>query len=241
MKITIVLLTWQRVQSLKKTLMTLCDQTYKDFDVYVSNSSKRAEPAVEKYAKYFSDKLNITLSHDSNEYYAYRRMTIARDLAKSGTDIILFIDDDVTISEKHVEEALATYEPNSYCSAYAWRFSNNGQDYYRHRKKVFDNLSTIHYCGTAASIVDAAIFLDDNLFKHPDEVYLMEDLWLSYFAQHVRGWKLKYIPLSNVHIGGSDPNALYKKIMKDKANNGTPDKADFLRTLVNEYGWELKD
>jgi glycosyltransferase involved in cell wall biosynthesis len=241
MKITIVLLTWQRIASLKRTLLTLSNQTYKDFDVYISNSSERSAVPAEKYAKYFSDKLSITFSQDSNENYAYRRLTIARDLAKKGTEIVLFIDDDITISEKYVQEMLAAYEPNSYCSAYAWRFSNNGQDYYRHRSKVSNNLKTIHYCGTAASVVDASIFLDDNLFNHPKEVYLMEDLWLSYFAQHVKGWRLKYVPLGNIHIGGSDPNALYKKIMKDKANNGTPDKADFLRTLVNEYGWELKD
>lgn len=241
MKTTIILLTWQRIGSLKNTLHVLANQTYKDFDVYISNSSEKYAAKVESYSKFYSDKLDITLSHDSNENYAYRRMTIARDLAKAGTEVILFIDDDVTISNKYVEEMIAEYEPKSYTSAYAWRFQENGDNYYRRRKRVFDNQKTIHYCGTAASIIDASIFLDKNLFIHPPEVYLMEDLWLSYFAQHVKGWKLKQIVPKNIHIGGADQNALFKKIITDKANKGTPDKADFLKILVNDYGWQLKD
>lgn len=239
MKITIVLLTWQRVSSLKTVLARLKNQTYKDFDIYISNSNPRASSTVEKYVKYFSDTLKITFSNDSNDHYAYRRLTVARDLARAGTEVILFIDDDVTISNSYVEEMLQTYEPQSYCSAYAWVFTNNGEDYYRHRKKVRDNLNKIHYCGSAVSAIDASIFLDDNLFVHPEEVFLMEDLWLSYFAQHVKGWKLKYAPIANINISGSDPNALYKKIMRDKKTNGTPDKADLLRKLVHEYGWKL--
>lgn len=241
MKTTIVLLTWQRIANLRKVLYSLSNQTHKDFDVYISNANTKNIATVEKYYKFFSDKLKITLSHDSNEHYAYRRLTVARELAKNGTDIVMFIDDDVAISNKHVEEMLAAYEPNTYGSAYSWRFQENGKDYYRRRKKVFNNLNTIHYCGTAVSVLDASIFLDDRLFDHPKEAYLMEDLWLSYFAQQVLGWSLKYISLSDIHIGGSDDSALFKKIIKDKANKGSPDKADLLRKLVNDYGWELKD
>lgn len=239
MKITIILLTWQRVSSLKTMLARLASQTYSDFDVYISNSNEKASQAVDNHAQNFSDSLNISVSHDSNEFHAYRRLTIARDLAIAGTEVILFIDDDVTISNSYVEEMMSAYEPKSYCSAYAWTFSNNGEDYYRHRKKVRDNLNKIHYCGSAVSAIDASIFLDDNLFVHPEETYLMEDLWLSYFAQHVKGWELKYAPISNLNVSGSDANALYKKIMRDKKTNGTPDKADFLRKLVKDYGWKL--
>jgi len=239
MKITVVLLTWQRISSLKTTLARLANQTHKHFDVHISNSNEKASQTVEKYAKYFEGTLSITVSHDSNDLHAYRRLTVARELAKGGTEVILFIDDDVTISNSYIEDIMAAYEPNSYSSAYAWIFTNNGQDYYKHRKRVRDNLNKIHYCGSAVSVIDASIFLYDDLFVHPEEAYLMEDLWLSYFAQQVKGWKLKYAHVNNLSISGSDANALYKKIMREKKINGTPDKADLLRKLVNDYGWKL--
>jgi hypothetical protein len=88
-------------------------------------------------------------------------------------------------------------------------------------------------------MIDASIFLDDRIFSAPKEAYLVEDLWLSYFSDHVMKWDLKYIPMKNVHIGGSDQNALYKKIMRDKRTEGAADKADLLRILVKKYKWKL--
>lgn len=88
-------------------------------------------------------------------------------------------------------------------------------------------------------MIDASIFLDDRLFAAPKEAYYIEDLWLSYFAQQVMKWDLKYVDVGNVHIGGSDQHALYKQIMKDKKVSDIPDKADFLTLLIKKYGWKL--
>lgn len=239
MKTTVVLLTWQRLSLLRKTLATLSAQTNKKFDVRISNANLPMADVVERHAKNFSDKLDITVSHDGNEIYAFRRFTVAKELAENGTDVILFIDDDITFSPTYVKDLLRHYQPETYQSGFAWSFQNGGSDYYKYRTRVKDPISKIHYCGTGIAMIDASIFLDNRIFACPKEAYMVEDLWLSYFAQHVMGWELKYVPMTNVHIGGSDQNALYKKIMKDKRTNNAPDKADFLRLLVRKYKWKL--
>jgi glycosyltransferase involved in cell wall biosynthesis len=241
LKVTVVLLTWQRIGELKKTLRMLANQTYKNFNIRISNGNLKYKEVVDKHAKMFSEDLDMFVSHDGNEMAAFRRFTVGRELAESGTDIVLFIDDDISFEKDYVENCLRYYEPRSYKSGFAWSFQNNGQNYYDYRTRIYDFKSKIHYCGTGISMVDARIFLDKRLIdKAPPEAYLIEDLWLSYFAQHVLKWKLGYIEMKNVAIGGTDNAALYKQILNDKKSKGLPDKADFLRMLVSRpYNWKL--
>lgn len=241
-RITVVLLTWQRLSQLKQTLKMLSKQTFDNFEVYVSNGNLNHSSSVEKTASLFKDNLKIRVGHEGNKMFAFRRFTVGKKLAEEGTDIILFIDDDITFDEKYVETCLRYYEPESYKSGFTWSFQNGGSDYYGKRTKVSDLTSTIHYCGTGVSIIDASIFLDSRLVSTaPKSAIKIEDLWLSYYAQHVKGWKLGYIPMTNVVIGGADGVALYKSILQDKKSgkSNVVDKADFLRELVREYKWKL--
>ena len=82
-------------------------------------------------------------------------------------------------------------------------------------------------------MVDASIFLENGLLEAPDAAYKIEDLWLSYYVQHVMKWKLEYMETPGVIIGGSDNVALYKEIQKDPVN-----KDHFLRELV-KMGWKI--
>lgn len=217
----------------------LANQSNKNFNVRISNANLELSDAVNKIVKSFANQLDITVSHDGNDIKAFRRFTVGNELAKNGTEIILFIDDDITFPGDYVERMLKSFEPKTYKSGFAWSFQNNGQDYYKYRIRVRDNHSKIHYCGTGISMIDASIFLDKRLFAAPPEAYWIEDLWLSYFAQHVLKWNLKYVELGSVHIGGADRHALYRQIMRDKKLQKTPDKADFLRLLVKKYKWKL--
>jgi len=240
-KVTVVLLTWQRIASLKKTLTMLSNQTYKDFDVHITNANERHEDSVNKIAKSFADYLDISVSHDGNDLYAFRRFTVGKELYKQGSKAILFIDDDITFPEDYVERCVKSYKPNTYQSGFTWQFHNNGTNYYKYRTKITDSTSKIHYCGTGISIIDASIFNDKRLFDAPNEALKIEDLWLSYFAQHVLEWDLVYIPMPDVTIGGTDEAALFKQIIKEKQDNpNSIDKADLLRLLVKQYNWNLQ-
>lgn len=239
MKVAIVLLTWQRYNNLKLTLMDLYRQNYKDFDIVVSNANlaERPKATIDKYVNHFLNKgLKITLRHDGNEIYAFRRFTVGRDLAEQGYDVVMFIDDDVSVPGNYVKNCLDQYEPKSYKSGFAWVLHHGGSSYYKHRTRKWDNEQKINYCGTGFSMIDASIFLDPNLIKKAPEAALkIEDLWLSYYAQHVKKWKLAYMECPGVELGGADRVALYKVIQKDPVN-----KTDFLHQLV-DMGWKLPD
>jgi glycosyltransferase involved in cell wall biosynthesis len=237
-KVTVVLLTWQRVSRLKYTLKDLAGQTYKDFDIRISNANLKYSKVVDKYASFYSKDLDIKVSHDGNKLYAFRRFTVGRELAKAGTEIVLFIDDDISFPSNYIELALSQYEPKSYKSEFAWQFFNGGRNYYKYRTKVRQTGKQVHYCGTGVGMIDASIFLDDGLLKPPEHLWQgalkVEDLWLSYYASHILDWKLEYMEIPDVTIGGADNVALYKSVLSDPYT-----KADFLVDLV-KTGWRIK-
>ena len=238
MKVAIVLLTWQRINNFKLTLQQLLNQDYKDFDIYVSNAnlSSNAVAGMEKYAKYYTGKgLRITLSHDGNDTYAFRRFTVGKRLAEDGYYVVMFLDDDVTVPGTYVSKCLLQYEPKSYKSGFAWLLHRKGSSYYQHRTRVWDNRRQVHYCGTGFSMIDASIFLDPGLLKAPEAAYKIEDLWLSYYVQHVKKWKLAYMETPGVQLGGADSVALYKQVQTDPVN-----KTVFLHELV-KLGWKIPD
>ena len=236
LNVYVVLLTWKRIPMLKKTLEMLRRQTHKDFTVHISNGNLPRKESIEKVAEmYRATGLNIQVSHDGNDQFAFRRFTVGRELAKQGADVVMFIDDDITFKDRYIEKCLEQYEPKTYKSGFAWSFQRGGQDYYRYRTRHWDNKQTIHYCGTGISMIDAKIFLEPGLLDAPEEAYKIEDVWLSYYAQHVMKWKVLYMETPGVIIGGSDNVALFKDILASKYN-----KADFLRLLIKKYGWRLK-
>lgn len=233
-KITIILLTWQRLNSLPETLSSLSRQTYKDFDVYISNGNVRKTTLVNKIAKQYTDKLSISVSHDSNETYGFRRFEIGKRLKESGEDIVMFLDDDIQIPDNYLELCLSKYRPNTYQSAYAWTFQEGGRDYYRHRTRVMSEQDPVHYAGTGAAMIDPSIFLEDGLFDVDKRVHKIEDLWLSYYAQHVLGWSVGFMNIPGLKVGGNDRMALNRHVREERYN-----KKAFLLDLV-KLGWNLE-
>jgi hypothetical protein len=239
-KVTIVLLTWQRLSSLNGMLNSLSNQSYKNFDVRISNANLVKFEYVESVAKKFDGHLDIEVSHEGNNEFAFRRFSVGKDLAERGTNIILFIDDDVKIPNDYVEQCLRYYEEKSYKSGFAWTLDRGGSDYYKHRTRIYDPSQRANYCGTGLGMIDAAIFLDPRLISQaPPEALKIEDLWLSYFAQRVLKWKLSPIPMENAILGGADSVALYRQVLKEKHTIKAPDKNDFLQLLVRKYKWKL--
>ena len=40
-------------------------------------------------------------------------------------------------------------------------------------------------------VADSAVFADADLFRCPRRYWFVDDIWLSFYAGHVRGWKLR--------------------------------------------------
>jgi hypothetical protein len=237
LKVTVVVLTWQRIPRLKSTLEMLHKQTYKNFNVYLSNANEKKHQAVANFAEYFTKyyKMDVTASFDGNETFAFRRMAVGKRLLESGTDVVLFIDDDVDFLPTYVETCLSKYEPKSYKSNFAWNVY--GENYYKDRTRIFDEETPVNYVGTGVAMIDASIFKEKGLLNPPKHLWKgamkTEDLWLSYYANYVMKWKLQFMYIPGTKINGDDNVALFKSILQDDYT-----KADFLTDLRKE-GWKI--
>jgi glycosyltransferase involved in cell wall biosynthesis len=237
MKVAVVLLTWKRLFSIQSTLNSFARQTNKDFTLVISNANltKHGIAIIEKYAKiYKHNGRKVIVRHDGNEEYAFRRFYVGKDLYDAGYEVVLFIDDDVKVPDNYVDQCLSYYEPKTYKSGFTWVLYNRGKNYYKFRKRVFTNKVNIHYAGTGFSMIDASIFKDKALIQDaPKEAMKIEDLWLSYYVYKKQGWRMMYMHLDGVQLGGADGVALYKNV-----RNSEMDKAEFLRILV-KMGWKI--
>jgi hypothetical protein len=232
LKAAVILLSWKRPIGTLKNLKDLSQQTFKDFQVIVSNSNPSISDQLHSYKTRFPN-LNIDIRNDSNEYFCFRRFFIAKEMAESGIDVVFFIDDDIRIPQNYIELALAQYEKRTYSSSYAWTFQDNGSDYYKKRTRVYDNNESIKYCGAGVSMIDSSIFLDKGLFEVLPGAYEIDDLWLSYYADHVAKYKLRYLDIPGVSIKGNDSVALLWTI-----KNKDYTKKEFLIDLVS-FGWKI--
>lgn len=232
MKAAVILLSWKRPAGTLKNLKDLNQQTSKGFKVVISNSNPEISKQLHSYIDRFPE-LDIEIRDESNKYFCFRRFFIAKELAQSGVDIIFFIDDDVRIPKDYVKLAMSQYQSKSYSSSYAWTFQDNGSDYYKKRTRVYSNFENIKYCGAGVSMVDSSIFLEDGLFDVPPGAYEIDDLWLSYYADHVAKYKLRYLEIPGVSVRGNDSVAMLWTV---KAREYT--KKDFLADLVSN-GWSV--
>lgn len=232
----IVLLTWQRIGNLRNTLRALEQQTYDKFDIFISNANLKQAAKVEEIASLFDGALDIWVSHDGNDIYAFRRLPIGKMLAKMGYEKILFIDDDISIPKNYVRDVVKQYEPKTYKSGFAWKLFNGGENYYKDRERTWNKEDLVQYCGTGISMIDSSFFLEDGIFYAPQGAIKVEDLWMSYYVDHVlkvKGWKLKYMDTPGVVIGGADRVALFRQISSEQYT-----KKDLLHELV-ALGWQL--
>jgi glycosyltransferase involved in cell wall biosynthesis len=233
-KLAIGLMTWQRIPGLRDTLEDLNKQTYKDFTLYISNGNLEQAETVDAIVEKFRGRLKIIVSHDGNDMKTFRRLYQGKRMAEDGANVIMFIDDDIEYAPRYVATALKSYEPHTYKSGFAWSFTDHGSDYYKNRIRRWDNEDAVHYCGTGVSMVDATIFLEEGLFDAPEGAKGIEDLWLSYYADQILSWHLKYMPVKQYfNIGGADNVALYKTYL-----DAPYTKADFLKELV-DMGWKI--
>lgn len=237
-RVSVILLSWKRVEGIRSILDQLSKQTYSDFSVHLSIGDLRRRNNIIRHANFYKEVsgMDIRIREDGNELYSFRRLLIGKELAEKGSEVILFLDDDISIPENYIELCLDQYKDGTYFSNYAWSFINNGKNYYTDRERAKDNTNKIHYCGAGVAMIDPKILLSDALTNPelvPSGAYKIEDLWLSYYVDHVLGLKLNYLDVPGVKVGGADDVALHKMILSENYN-----KTDFLYDL-KKTGWKI--
>jgi hypothetical protein len=179
--------------------------------------------------------MNVKVTHDGNKHSCFRRFFIAKDYAERGYEVVFFLDDDIIIPRFYVEKMMKQFKPGAYHSCYAWSFKDKPQNYWRDRTRVTDDSAKIRYGGAGVSMTDAKIFLDKRLFKVISPMaYQIDDLWMSYYCDHIAKIPIVRTQVQDLIIGGNDKSALYKVLKREDGDQ----KSLFLNELIKS-GWKL--
>jgi hypothetical protein len=130
--------------------------------------------------------LEVDVVHSSRNIGGFGRFYIARRLADDFPHVI-FLDDDQVPAPDFVETLVAESTPKTIRGTWAFRF--------RSARSYWDRVAAapgerVKFCGNGGMISDSSIFLETGLFKCPHRFWFVEDLWLSYYADHVMQWHL---------------------------------------------------
>ena len=210
-KVALILCIYNRLENLSSTLISINKQTNKDFDFYISNNTNGMRDR-KIYSIVQNNILNINykIYNHYNQYKQFSRFLIAKDLANDGYEKIIFIDDDEIIPLSFIQDCIDQYEDNVLKSFYAHKIIDD--NYWQKEKLQIDEVG--HYAGTGGLICSSSIFLDDKFFECPEEYYIIDDLWLSYYCVKILGYQVKLLKTNIEFI--KDTKATAALLRKEK-------------------------
>ena len=170
-----------------KLLQKLHVQSNKTFDLYISNNSQNNDNKLIGYFRKYGLDLNINvfIKNYENKYKQFSRFYMAKDLAKEGYEKIIFIDDDEVLPSSFMQDCYDQYNENEIKSFYAHSFKEDYWAKVRLKPGEFGN-----YAGTGGLMCSAKIFLDERIFECPEEYYIIDDLWFSYYILKFTNYKI---------------------------------------------------
>lgn len=171
----LIMCTYIRFENLQTTLDCIRKQTNKDFDFYIVDNSNRHEKLL-GYLQKFGKDINVNVHNYGNEFKQFGRFLLARDLAEQGYEKIIFIDDDEIIPDTFIQECHDQYDPRSVKTFWGHMV---GQVY--KRKIKLEKGEFGNYAGTGGLVCNSSLFLNDDFFDCPEEYWIIDDLWLSFY------------------------------------------------------------
>jgi glycosyltransferase involved in cell wall biosynthesis len=184
-KTALIMCTYIRFENLNTTLACINNQTDKDFDFYIVDNSGQNEKLL-KYLDKFKGNLNISVHNYANDFKQFARFLLAKDLAEDGYEKIIFIDDDEIIPNTFIEECHSQYDESCVKSFWAHRVNS------RYKRKIKVEKEELgNYAGTGGLICSAKLFLKKDFFDCPEEYWIIDDLWLSYYVLKFTDYKIK--------------------------------------------------
>jgi hypothetical protein len=184
-RVPVVLCTWTRVERLPRTLEMLADQDTPAV-LYLWNNNRREAERIDGVLR--RSPIPAQSVHCARNIGGFGRFYLARDLA-SVHDAVVFVDDDQDFGRSMITDQLASFAAGTLAGWWAFTY-RRGATTYAQRDRVPSPFQPADYVGTGGMVADASIFTDPGLFTCPRRYWFVEDVWLSYYASHVRGWKL---------------------------------------------------
>jgi hypothetical protein len=185
-RVPVVMCTWKRIDRLPRTLEMLAEQET-PATLYVWNNNRREAERVD--ALLAASAIPAQVVHCSRNIGCFGRFYVARELA-GAHEAVLFIDDDQDFGPSMVADQLASFEPASLAGWWAFTYLPSARSH-GERSRVETPLEPAEYVGVGGMVADARIFGDSGLFRCPRRYWFVDDMWLSFFATRIRGWRLR--------------------------------------------------
>jgi hypothetical protein len=182
--VPIVLCVWRRPERLATTLASLGAQRDERLKLWIWNNNPALRVFVDG-AVAGSD-LQVDVVHSTRNVGGFGRFYVARRLAEEHPYVV-FLDDDQVPATDFVKTLVQEFAPRTIHGAWAFRFL--GTQRYWDRVPAASG-ERVKFCGNGGMICDTRIFLEPGLYKCPRRFWFVEDLWLSYYADHVMDWQL---------------------------------------------------
>ncbi len=224
----VIMCVWKRIEGFENTILQLNEQKFRNFKLYVWNNNKNLKKEFEEILK--KSNFEYELHHSEENIGGFGRFFYARkNRGKIGLmDHCVFIDDDQKFGPDLLSTFVSEIKSNRISSQWGWEFTKleyYGKDSRRERNPG----QSLHYAGTGGMVSDMRIFESDKLFECPEKYWFVEDLWLSFCANHFYGYELikSYAKVKN----GDDEHSLYKLVLDIKK--------PMLIDLISNYGWKI--
>lgn len=221
--VPVVMCVWRRVAFLPATIAQLERQVGVRPELHLWVNNPEAADDARRIAATATIPVAVTVSPQN--IGGIGRFHAARELADHHP-FVVFIDDDQVFDEHALRTLLHEARPGKIAAQYAFQLECPHSYWQRRIPNPGD---WVQYAGTGGMITDTAIFRDSRLFDCPERFSFVEDLWLSYFAEHELGWSLvrSAARFAQVEDGRNQWSAM-----------PTDHKSAFVRHLV-ERGWQV--
>ena len=220
-RLPVIFCTWRRLDRLARTLEQLARQDLPVQALIWNNSPDRRR--VDAVAR--SSDLPVAVHHSSRNIGSFGRFYLARNAVEQGHHSVVFIDDDQDFGPGTMRQLLGAHRPRSLSGWWALGLRSAAYSS-RYRAAPGESASLM---GVGGMIADAAVFLDARLYRCPRRYFFLDDIWLSYVAQHLCGYELFRISADfKFDESADDEHALYHELGQTKGR--------FLRYLIRK-GW----
>lgn len=221
--VPVVMCVWQRIAFLPATIAQLERQigVRPELHLWVNNAA--VADHARRIAAAAAIPVHVTVSPAN--IGGIGRFHAARDLA-GAHPYVVFVDDDQVFDAHALRVLLHEAAPGRIAAQYAFQLACPHSYWQRRLPSPGDR---VQYAGTGGMIADTAIFTDPRALACPERFSFVEDLWLSYLAEHELGWTLVRSAAAFRQVeDGRDQWAAMP----------TDFKSEFLRHLVAQ-GWKV--
>lgn len=182
----VIFCTWRRLERLPRTLAMLAAQDI-PVQALIWNNSPEREVVDRAVA---AAGIPVSVYHSPRNIGGFGRFYLARESARAGHELVIFVDDDQEFGPGAVRGLIAHHQPRSLAGGFAFQLASAR----RWSLAEIPPGAEASYVGTGGMVADAAVFDEPRLYMCPRRFWFAEDIWLSFFARHRLGYELRRSP-----------------------------------------------